>query len=360
MVIAYVLGTKAQFIKCKYILKYLFDSGFELLILDTGQHQEITGKELKNARFSYKYINLTKQNKNISSILEMIFWFISLIFNSKLKKVENIDYCLIHGDTVSTLIGLILAKRRNFKIIHLESGYKSNNIFRPFPEEIIRNIVTRFSDILVVDGEIQLENVSRYKSKKTIIKVSRNTIYDSILNLNTTFSQKENKLIVTIHRTENIYNKKRLKKLVEMLIKLKQDLNYHKITWYCHDITKKALIKHRFKDQLLSNGIDINELIPHSDFINEISTASLVITDGGSIAEECSLLNLLTVVWRDVVENTTYLNENVILSNYDVEKIFKFIKKNYSTTNQQNMSKYSSPSLEFVKEFQNLLINKNI
>ena len=44
--IAYILGTKAQFIKSKFILKYLIDEGYEMIVLDTGQHRLITKREL--------------------------------------------------------------------------------------------------------------------------------------------------------------------------------------------------------------------------------------------------------------------------------------------------------------------------
>ena len=49
----YVLGTKAQFIKSKYILKNLIENNCKIYILDTGQHKEITSKEL-DFRYSAK------------------------------------------------------------------------------------------------------------------------------------------------------------------------------------------------------------------------------------------------------------------------------------------------------------------
>ena len=45
--ILYVLGTKAQFIKSKFILENLINNNFKVFILDTGQHKEITSSELK-------------------------------------------------------------------------------------------------------------------------------------------------------------------------------------------------------------------------------------------------------------------------------------------------------------------------
>ena len=352
MTLIYVLGTKAQFIKCKFILKYLHDAGYNLLILDTGQHKEITSKELENVEFSYEFVSLSNNSKNISRIIGMFFWFFKIVLNYKMLNLKNVSYCMVHGDTLSTLIGLIFGKRNRLKIIHLESGYRSNNLLKPFPEEIVKNIVSKYSDILVVDGDEQLNNVKKYIDNKKIIKISRNTIYDSVLNIENIGIDKENKLIVTIHRTENIYKKKRLESLVNLLVDIKNTNKFEKIIWYCHDITSNALKRNNYEQYLLENKIILKELVPHKIFMSEILSSALVITDGGSIAEECSILDQKTIIWRDVVENKKYLTKNVILSNYDSKKIFKFI--NNIDKERNNLTKSESPSLQFVEEFQKI------
>ena len=44
---------------------------------------------------------------------------------------------------MSTLLGMLWAKRNNLKVLHLESGLTSSDVFNPFPEEIIRRIVSK-------------------------------------------------------------------------------------------------------------------------------------------------------------------------------------------------------------------------
>ncbi len=348
--IVYVLGTKAQFIKCKQILLNLMKNDVSILVLDTGQHKELTTKELDDSGLIYEYLELNDNKRNISTIPGMIFWFFKTLFSANQKgKLNEISYSMIHGDTISTLIGLIFSKRNKLKIIHLESGYKSHNIFKPFPEEIIRNIVTRFSDILVVDGEKQFMNVSKYKKDKEIIKISRNTIYDSLHTyLKNKNFQTTDSLVVTVHRTENIYNKRRLLSLIKLLYEIKNNYNFDSIKWFCHDVTKNILSKNNLINEIQANGIVLKELTTHENFINELITTKLIITDGGSIAEECSILGLNTIVWRDVVENNDYINENVILSNYDYEKIYKFI--NDLPSNNLILDKTNSPSKELVEK----------
>jgi UDP-N-acetylglucosamine 2-epimerase (non-hydrolysing) len=354
--VIYVLGTKAQFIKSKQVLLKLYEKNINILILDTGQHKELTTKELKNSGLVYDYISLTDNKENISKVLKMIIWFFKIIMSSRHKEdFQNISYSLIHGDTVSTLIGLIISKRNKIKTIHLESGYKSNNILKPFPEEIVRSIVSKYSDILVVDGEQQYKNVQKYINDKRIIKISRNTIFDSVsehINKGHT-NTLHNQLIVTVHRTENVYIKTKLMALVDLLEEIIDRNYFDRIEWFCHDVTRNMLTKYRLINRLEEKGIVLSDLVSHDLFINELIGSKAVITDGGSIAEECSLLGLNTIIWRDVVENNSYLNDNVMLSKYNNDTIHKFLL-NLSSKRKKNIIK-ESPSGELVDELIQLL-----
>lgn len=352
--IVYILGTKAQFIKSKYILENLIKNDLKVFIVDTGQHKEITSSELSYFKNNFEYISISNNKKNISSIYSMFKWFMQVILSTKkIDPIKNAKYCLVHGDTISTLIGLVIGKKNNLKVVHIESGLRSNNWFKPFPEEIIRTIVTRYSDILSIDSKEAEENIKKYRNKKKIIKLSRNTIYDSVVE---TLKEKEvinrDALTITIHRTENIYSKKNLESLISLLIKLKNENLYSEIEWYCHDITIKALKNNNFIKILNDNEIQIKELILHSEFINKIYSSKAIITDGGSIAEECSIMNLQTVIWRDVVENKEYLNKNMLLSKYNHDEIIKFLNK--SSVGKKLSIDNNSPSKQFVEQLMSL------
>ena len=348
--IIYVLGTKAQFIKCKHILENLISRNIKIIIIDTGQHKEFTTNELGESGLIYEYINISKNKVNVSSIYAMVVWFLKIVFSLKNKhSLGNVSFCMVHGDTVSTLVGLLYAKYNGYKTVHLESGYKSFNLFKPFPEEIIRNIVTKYSDFLIVDGKTQLNNVAKYKEKKKIIEIPRNTIIDSLNEFNfKNPTDVKNNLIVTVHRTENIYYKKKMLLLIELLKEIQIKYSFDNINWFCHDVTLNAIRKFKLEELIKNNNIELKNLITHDSFISELRSSKLIITDGGSIAEECSILGLNTIIWRDVVENEEYLNEHVILSKYNFETIFKFL--NVMKNRRNNFKKFNSPSEELVKQ----------
>lgn len=280
----------------------------------------------------------------------MIIWFlkISLSFN-QIKIEHEAKYCLIHGDTISTLVGLIFGKKNKLEVVHIESGLRSYNLFRPFPEEIIRMIVTKYSDVLSVDTKEAEKNIEKYIGYKKIIRISRNTIYDSVVDLLKNQSLiSVNCLTVTVHRTENLYNKKRLQNFVNLLIKINNLDIFENINWYCHDVTIKALEKNGHLLILKNSGIKILGLVSHDKFLSILHSSRAVITDGGSIAEECSIMNLKTVIWRDVVENYNYLNENMLLSKYNEENIIGFLNSELNF-NKKNIDEIS-PSVQFVNQ----------
>jgi UDP-N-acetylglucosamine 2-epimerase (non-hydrolysing) len=106
------------------------------------------------------------------------------------------------------------------------------------------------------------------------------------------------------------------------------------------------LKKYNLIIELEKNKIVIRALLTHEKFIKELINSKLIITDGGSISEECSILGLNTIIWRDVVEDRRYLNNNVVLSKYDSGNIYNFIDNLSEKRNITN--KVQSPSAELV------------
>ena len=56
-----------------------------------------------------------------------------------------------------------------------------------------------------------------------------------------------------------------------------------------------------------------------------LAAAPFVITDGGSIQEECALIGVPTLLWRERSERPDGLGSNVVASRYDDEIIERFL-----------------------------------
>jgi UDP-N-acetylglucosamine 2-epimerase (non-hydrolysing) len=56
-----------------------------------------------------------------------------------------------------------------------------------------------------------------------------------------------------------------------------------------------------------------------------LAAAPFVFTDGGSVQEECALLGVPTLLWRQRTERGDGLGTNVVLSCYDDEVVDRFL-----------------------------------
>ncbi len=150
-----LIGTKAQYIKTAPLLRLMQAECRHYRLIDTGQHEAFTPALRKELGIKEPDVALY-HGMNISSFVEAVPWLLKLLLlmasgRARLRsKLFNDGYgiCVIHGDTTSTLLSLLLAKWAGMKVAHVEAGLRSFNIFKPFPEEPVRIICMRFSDYL--------------------------------------------------------------------------------------------------------------------------------------------------------------------------------------------------------------------
>ncbi len=346
----FFIGTKAQAIKSQpLMLKMEKTKDFDVILVDSGQHFLLTEKIFDTDNF--KTLKLHTSNTNISTYLGGFLWILkfiiqNVIFKNKQLREEksNTKICVVHGDTMSTLLGMFWAKRNNLEILHLESGLTSNDIFNPFPEELIRRLVSKYSDILICfDSQSHDFLIRKYnKTKKIIKRISNNTIVDTFNRENVS---ENNKLItVTLHRNENLLSRRRVDGLVKLLTEIN---NSFKINWYLHEPTQNMLKKRKVS---LPENVNLLPLIGHKKFLNEIKKSYLIITDGGSIQEECYYLNKNAILWRKSTERPYALNQRIHLSNYDIKSSLKHLEKisNLQETSHSDFKSPSSEILEFI------------
>ena len=338
--IALVLGTKAELIKCMPVMKELEKGGVNYYFIHTGQHTIID--LVKDFEVKEPDIVLYEPPKLSSRFMvkthKAIFWALPLIFKirSTIRKL-NPEYVLYHGDTLTTSAAAVATSKllnpfKKWKNVHLEAGLRSFNIFEPFPEEISRRVADKFSDILFAPSDLSVENLKKEKVTGEIIKVG-NTIVDSVLiSLELAKKRKLKKLkgkyvVVNIHRHENIKSKERMRKIVEIVKNVSLP-----IYWPIHDNTKKQLKKFKLWEELQKQNIHFMPLISYIEFIWLMKNATYLITDGGSIQEESLTLKIPCILLRERTERQEGLRTGInFLTKLDVEYTKKIIERLEST-----------------------------
>ena len=310
--IVIVIGTKAELIKTFPVMLELQRQKKNYWFVHTGQHP--LGEACKEFGIKKPDYILSKEPKISTKFWSKInknslIWFFSMIPKIKrvLKKLEP-KYVIYHGDTMSTAAAAIASSklinfRKTWKNVHLEAGLRSGSLFEPFPEEISRQISDRFSDILLAVSDLTQKNLHKYKNKKRIIKIG-NTIIDSVFISYEKIKRMKLKkpegkyALINIHRHENLKNKKRLKKIIEIIKKIKI-----KAVWPLHDNTAHFLKEYNLINELKKMpNIKIIPLTDYSNFIYLLANCEYLITDGGSIQEESLIFKKPCILLRKRTE----------------------------------------------------------
>jgi len=322
-----VLGTRPEIIRLSCVMA-LLDKYVDHKIVHTGQNydyelNEIFFNELKVRKPDYF---LGAGPSSLGAVMGKI-----LISIEKVLKKEKPDAVLILGDTNSSIAG-IMAKRMKIPIYHMEAGNRCFDL--NVPEEINRKIIDHVSDFNLVYTEHARRHLlsEGFPHRRIYLtgspmrevlfahmdKIQSSRILDQLgIRQNCYF-------IVSIHREENVDNKKNLALLMRSLELVNEEYDLPVIV-STHPRTRKRLealpnVKMNSNTQLLKpfGFIDYNHLQMH---------AFCVISDSGTISEESSILSFPAVTVRNAIERPEALDTgNIILTGLNPDTIIQAIK----------------------------------
>jgi UDP-N-acetylglucosamine 2-epimerase (non-hydrolysing) len=289
-----VVGTRPEIIRLSRIIKKL-DLYFDHTLVHTGQNYNY---ELNNIFF--KELKLKKPDFNLNCKSKNAIEFISksLVRFDKILEVEKPDAVLVLGDTNSALT-VLCAKKRKIPIFHIEAG---NRCFdQSVPEEINRKIIDHISDINMTyssyaSSNLKLEGLHQDR----IIKIGSplfevyNHYSEDIENssvLNKLKITEKNYILASIHREENVDNKKNLESIFNSIIKLRKKLKLN-VIFSSHPRIQKRIKKFNLK---LDKYICFYKPFGFFDYVKLMKNAKIILSDSGSITEETSILSIPSV-----------------------------------------------------------------
>jgi UDP-N-acetylglucosamine 2-epimerase len=337
------LGTKAQVVKMAPVLWRLKEKNIPYNLIDLGQHA-LLSKELR-AEFSLDEPGMClSQGRDIATLPQAFIWLSGMILRSAssawIKRnvfCGKFGICLVHGDTISTLLGLYLAKRAGLPVAHVEAGLRSFRWNAPFPEEIVRIIAMKFSDILFAPSAWAYQNLAGMGYKNKSVLMPANTSFETAR-----FSFERNRNIqarergyclVTFHRFENIFSKRRIEFIIDTI---ERACSHMPVVFVQHPPTVRQLNKYGLLRKVLGmRNIESCALVSHRQFMFLLDHCACVLTDGGSIQEEAYYLGKPCLLLRTHTERSEGLGENVVLSCFDKAIVDSFIA-GYSAFKREN------------------------
>lgn len=345
-----VLGTKAQYIKTAPVLRALARRGVPYRLIDTGQHASLT-PELRRDLGVDEPAALLADDGTIDTIAAAFFWALKIIAEISFRPAKVRDYfspgskyCLIHGDTPSTLLSLLLAKRAGKKVVHIEAGLRSYNYLKPFPEEIIRIICMRYADILFTPSKTATANLEKMNVSGRVIELPQNTNVEALYY---SLADEEHApppdpyALFTVHRVETILNKSRLAFAVRWACEIAEETP---VVFVLHDPTKKRLEETGLMERLTAQrNLEIRPLMSHRKFARLLNDCAFVITDGGSIQEEAFFLDKPCLILRTETERDEGLGANARIGGFD-DATMKAFLKDYPALRRGRREENKTPS----------------
>ena len=331
--ITVVIGTRAQLIKMAPVMLEMEDQGVPFRLMLTGQH-ELTMDDLLREFGINTLPEPLFEKQEITGVIQMIFWFPKAIsrlvtagggLRSRKEPCQHV--VLVHGDTASTLVGAIAGRIVGALVAHVEAGLRSFKILDPFPEELIRILVGRLSEIAFAPGDWASGNLNPRRCD--IVNTGANTLLDAVRGVVTAEVTEEQDdaapyCVVTIHRFETLCSKKRMRWLINELGRLESRFQ---IVFVLHPATRRKLEVYRLYD-ILENmpHVKLHDRMTYIPFIKLLRKSRLVISDGGSNQEELAYMRKPALILRNSTERREGIGESIELCNFDREHFRLFIE----------------------------------
>ncbi|MCU7746730.1 UDP-N-acetylglucosamine 2-epimerase (non-hydrolyzing) [Priestia megaterium] len=333
-----ILGTRPEIIRLSLIIEKLDNYAEQHTLVHTGQNftstlSEVFFQELKVRKPDYilldRQYTLGEQLSKMYEQLEKIF----------LK--EKPDKILVLGDTNSGL-SAILAERMGIPVVHMEAGNRCFDL--EVPEEKNRRVIDAISSFNLPYTPQSKENLLKEGVPSNRIIVSGNPIHEVLEHYTPEIEQsnilsklqveKENYFLVTAHRAENVDHEKRLLEIIQG-INLVAEGYGKRVICSIHPRTESRI--KNIPTLKVHPLVEFHEPFGFFDFVKLEKNALCVLTDSGTVQEECCLFHVPTVTIRKTTERpeTIECGSNM-LSGIDSNQIINCV--NVMVSQQTNWS----------------------
>ena len=299
MKIATILGTRPEIIKMAPIIDEIAKRGIDQIVLHTGQHYD---KEMSDNFFRDLEIPSPDYNIHVGSASHGKQTGLMMKGIEEVLVSEKPDIVLVQGDTNAVLAGALVASKLHIAVGHVEAGLRSFDM--TMPEEINRRVADVASSMYFVPTvESAINLLAEGFSRRNLI-VTGNTVVDacfrhleiakkrgieeeSLSRLD--IENMDNILTLTMHRAENVDDRKRVTSIIEAL----KELDQMNIIFPIHPRTKNTLQEFGLFDELDSlEHVHIIKPIGYLDFLQLTSASTLILTDSGGLQEEAITLDV--------------------------------------------------------------------
>ena len=295
-----LFGTRPEIIRLSEIIRHL-DSFCDQILVHTGQNYD---ENLSDVFF--RELGLRSPEIHLGIRATEFAEQAALIIRGVGDVLERVrpDRLLVLGDTNSGL-SAVVAARRGIPVYHLEAGNRCYD--GRVPEEINRRIIDHCSTVLMAYTHRSKENLLREGIPRERIFVVGNPILEVIerhqvaVDASTILArlglEPKAYFAATLHRAENVDSSVRLQRLLDGIARAGEKFG-RPVILAVHPHTA-ARLRQQAAD---TSSLRLIEPLGFFDFLALERSAECVISDSGTVQEECTIFRIPNVTIRDVTE----------------------------------------------------------
>jgi GDP/UDP-N,N'-diacetylbacillosamine 2-epimerase (hydrolysing) len=369
--ICVITGTRAEYGILKPLLREIEKSKkLKLILAVAGMHllknHGSSFKEIQEEGFKIKKIPMySEKSKDLSEALSL-----GIKNFSRLLKKEKPDMLVIFGDRLEPLAATLVASISNIPIAHISGGDKTDS---GIIDESIRHSLTKFAHIHFPETKSSAKRIEKMGEEKWRIYFPGALEIDAILQREKVNKERlfkkynlnpNKKLIICIQHSFNIEWKKAGIQMKETISALK-DLEIQSLIIYPNNDKGSEQIIEELR-KINEPLIKVERNVKHSDYINLLSYASVMIGNSSSgIVESPSLkLPVVNIGRRNTGREHS---KNIIFVNHNKKEIIGAIKKSiYNRNYVKKVKKVKSAygggdsAIKIIKVLENIPINKKL
>lgn len=319
MKIMTVVGTRPELIRLSRIIPKL-DGLCDQVLLHTGQSYDPNMRDIFFSELGIRQPDIQLDISGDTAIQRIGNMMAEIETAMEERKPDRL---LILGDTNSAFAAAYVAKRLGVQVYHMEAGNRCYD--RDMTEELNRREIDHAVDVHMPYTEGSRANLLCEGIASNTIYVTGNPIYEVMESVTVPKLPEHltagKYFLVTAHRQENVDNRDRLRGIVmacSMLASYKMPVIFSR-----HPRTKARMEELGIGGE----GITFHEPFGFLDFMVLERDAFCVLTDSGTVQEECCLKNTPCVVLRDVTERPETIECGAtILSGVDPNSVLQAVK----------------------------------
>ena len=326
-----LVGTKAQFIKTAPILREMDARGVAYRLVYTGQHSE-TFDELEQAFGTRPPDDNLVPATEADSAMGLVGWSLRFL-RAAWRRIRAGDWKgarwgMVHGDTASTLLSAVVLRLAGVPVAHVEAGLRSPRLLSPFPEEIIRRLVSRVARLHLAPDAAAVANLRHVGGR--VVDTGGNTLRDALVMALAQLSAEGlvpghgGYALVSLHRSENLASRATFDLLMQSVIEASRRLP---VKFVLHPVTRRKLAATGWRERLEAEpGVTLMARTDYVGFVRLMLGARFLMTDGGSNQEEAAMMGLPTLLMRDATERLDGIDEGVVvLSGLEMARVHAFV-----------------------------------